>query len=452
MSQRNDSFCIMPFIHLHNVSSGLFKVCCNAKKPINDEFGKNYFVGNQSIDEVFNSNFMKKIRQLMLDNKSVPLCVECYNIEDNNGKSLRQEYNQQYKEKYINFVESARNNSYAIENFPPFIELRTGSVCNSACRMCNGNESTLVYKENKNMLKELDSAKSTQESKKVLKHLIGDPDKVIFGSMVWGLWQDNLSEIKLDVNAHLDEVICNIEKIDSITLSGGEPLLLDKTAEILEIIADKNPNIKLQINTNGSIASSKVLDALNRLNNVHLSVSIDGLEKVHEYIRYPLKWSKIEDNIEKFYQIQEQRQGKFYLSFNLTVQNLNVFNITDTIRFLLDKYPKHSLTNINHLHFPDIYRINIIPESIKIRLIADFNQLIKELNSPQVLQKGWHDWNIAHIERSLRSLIRFLNKEKFNQELFENFISSLGIYDYFRNQNAQEVVPNWMRVYDNKVS
>lgn len=434
----------MPFIHLHNVSSGLFKVCCNIKKPINDEFGKNYFVGNQPIDDVFNSNFMKKIRELMVNNKSVPLCIECYNIEDNNGKSLRQEYNQQYGEKYISFVNSAKENNFVIKDFPPFIELRTGSVCNSACRMCNSNESTLVYKENKHMLNELDNLSYSQKSKNVLKRLIGDPDSVIFGSVVFGLYQDNLNEIKIDVDEHLNEIITNIEKVDSMTLSGGEPLLLDKTADILAHIADKKPNIKLQINTNGSIASQKVLDALAKLNNVHLSVSIDGLEKVHEYIRYPLKWSKIEENIDKFYEIQERHVGKFFLSFNLTVQNLNIFNITDTIRFLLKKYPKHCLTNLNHLHYPDIYRINIVPNHIKNKVITDITNLIKELESSDIYKEQWHDWNIEHIIRSLKSLAKFMDEEEFNQELFTNFVSSLEIYDNFRKQSFKEVIPDWM--------
>ena len=131
MTKQGETFCIMPFIHLNNMSNGLFKMCCLVEKPIIDDFGNSYFIGNQPINDVWNSNFLKSARKLMIANKEVSLCHHCYKIENNGGTSLRQEYNKQYLGKNINAVDIAEQNNGEINIFPSFVELRTGNSCYS---------------------------------------------------------------------------------------------------------------------------------------------------------------------------------------------------------------------------------------------------------------------------------------------------------------------------------
>lgn len=261
MSNRTDTFCIMPFIHLHNMSNGLFKMCCLVEIPIVTDFGKSYFVGNQPINEVWNSNFLKTARKLMLDGQEVPVCTNCYQIEDSGGKSLRMEYNEQYALENQSIIENAKINDYTVLEFPQFIELRTGNACNSACRMCNSNDSSLVHIENSEIIKNLKSNPFPSADDDHTQTIVPDPNIIIFGRT-----EERSTNTSYNIENHFDEIIQNIENIKSLTLSGGEPFLLEKTTELLEIIANKNPNIKLQINTNGSIASERVQKALSKVN------------------------------------------------------------------------------------------------------------------------------------------------------------------------------------------
>ena len=68
----SDTFCILPWIHLHAYPDGRAYPCCFAFDP--------YPVGNlnkNSLAEVFNGDRMKEIRNRMLNNQKSRECMKC---------------------------------------------------------------------------------------------------------------------------------------------------------------------------------------------------------------------------------------------------------------------------------------------------------------------------------------------------------------------------------------
>lgn len=427
-------FCIMPFMHLHNMSNGLLKICCLTERSIVDDFGNDYFIGNQSVSEVWNSNYMKKVREHMLDGTELELCKLCYKNEESGVRSLRQEYNEQYYEKNKDLVEEAKNNNNEIKSFPRFVELRTGNTCNSACRMCNSNDSHLIYKENKNILSSIhENSEISKDAKDNSSVIIGNPERIIFGN-----YNTELSAVQLDVEQHMDEVIDNLHNITNMTLSGGEPFLLPKTIYLLEKIADINPNIFLYINTNGTVVSDKILNILKRLNHVTLSASIDGVDGVQEYIRYPLKWNKVRDNLDKFYQIQTK---KFRLTFNVTVQTLNILDLHYIVKYMKERYPE-SYLNLTLLHNPLHLNIEYLPTNVKKKAIKSNKKLLKYLNNVKV-SEPIYEKNILDLKSKIESLIHLLENSKENEKYYRRFLHSIEIFDHYRKQNIRDLIPSW---------
>jgi len=428
---KKDTFCIMPFVHLHNMSNGLLKMCCLVEKPIIDDFGDPYFIGNQPIGTVWNSNFLQSARRMMLNNEEVKICHHCYSIEDNGGKSLRQEYNEQYGKKYSKIVEDSKNNEYNVESFPPFVELRSGNKCNTSCRMCNSNDSSLVFQEQKKIHFTLRNTNLSPETKKNGYEMLGNPERVIFG-----LRDTLLSEIVSDIDKHYNEIIEHITEIDTLTLSGGEPFLLEKTVELFEQIREKNPNIKLNINTNGSISSDRILNAIKQMNNVKLCVSIDGYGTVQEYIRYPLKWNKIEENINSFY---NSGNKNLHLSFNCTVQNFNILDLDTMILFLVRNYPMAFL-NLSVLENPDHLNIRTLPKEIREHAINKLNNLIDEL---KIIIEPVTEQNIRQLITTLTTIVSILEQATGDVKFFDIFLDSIKIYDLYRKQDIKQMIPNW---------
>jgi len=429
---KRETFCIMPFVHLHNMSSGLLKMCCITETPLTDSFGKTVFVGNQPIEEVWNSHFLIAARQKLLANEELPTCTNCYKVEDSGGTSLRQEYNKFYKEEFIEFVKEAEENNGVVKTFPAFIELRTGNTCNSSCRMCNSNDSSLVHKENitiHNTLKEKNFDSKTVEYGY---QMIGNPDKIIFG-----LENDRLSTTKIDINQHIDNIIANVENISLITLSGGEPFLLEKTEELIEVIADKNPSIRLHINTNGSVVSDKILRALQKISEVRICVSVDGYGLVQEYIRHPLKWKKIETNLDRLSLLS--RKG-FYITFNVTVQAFNILNLDELLLLLAARYP-HSHVNLSILNSPPFFDIKQLPLHIKEEAVQrniKLSDRLKEIPTSIEYVKE----NNTTLANRLLEINAYMMTHAADDDKLDRLKANIKVYDHYRNQNINDFIPD----------
>ena len=87
----SDTFCMMPWLHLHAFPDGRAYPCCFAldKYPVGD-------LNKDSMETVFNSKDMKQMRVNMLNNKSSKQCTKCYDQEKSGFFSLRLSSNKHF--------------------------------------------------------------------------------------------------------------------------------------------------------------------------------------------------------------------------------------------------------------------------------------------------------------------------------------------------------------------
>lgn len=211
------------------------------------------------------------LRKKIWSNEKITHCEKCYKLESLKIVSPRQRESIQWlktEKQFFDKVECPKENIV-------YYDLRIDNKCNLACISCNPRESSLWAKE----------LKINQEPKKY----------------------------------HLDyNKILNAKKI---YIAGGEPLIIDNYLDLIDKIANVNPNIELVINTNLTNLPEKTLDSLKKIKKVNLTISIDCFGKPNEYRRYPLKWSKFIDNLER---IQEL---KFSIRFNSVVDAVSIFGV-----------------------------------------------------------------------------------------------------------------------------
>ena len=95
-----------------------------------------------------------------------------------------------------------------------------------------------------------------------------------------------------------------IAQLDKITMCGnfGDPLLNNDLIPIIEYIRDSNPNIKLDVHTNGSLRSAawwkRLAEAMPKDHLVQFG--IDGLEDTHVLYRIGTDFNKILENAKTF--------------------------------------------------------------------------------------------------------------------------------------------------------
>lgn len=142
------------------------------------------------------------------------------------------------------------------------------------------------------------------------------------------------------------------ERIVELDLNGGEPTTSPNYKKILENLP---ASVKfVRINSNGSKYFDLIETLLEKKIKVILTLSIDGVDKIFEYTRFPIKWHTFEDVVDQYVKLRSN--SKYLLiDFWTTLSALNVFDIDNIIEFADSK-------NIPHQYSP-----LVTPKSISIR-------------------------------------------------------------------------------------
>ena len=164
------------------------------------------------------------------------------------------------------------------------------NICNSACLTCNENLSTLIGGLKSKTYPIVDNS-----------------------SKFWKLPLDRI--IHLDIN-------------------GGEP---SASKNYKHILANLPKNIKsVRLNTNCSTVLNELIPLTNRGVHVTVTVSLDGIGSVHDFVRWPIKWEKFYENLIAYKSMPIQ------LNLWTTVSALNVDDLPNIIEFAKEHNIDHS--------------------------------------------------------------------------------------------------------------
>jgi len=100
-----------------------------------------------------------------------------------------------------------------------------------------------------------------------------------------------------------DQLIANVamDKLDEIFILGGEPFYSGSGNKILRHLRNTHPDIskvKLRYQTNGSIIPDLETRALwEGFGSLAIGFSLDGVGERFDYLRWPLKWTKVEQTV-----------------------------------------------------------------------------------------------------------------------------------------------------------
>jgi sulfatase maturation enzyme AslB (radical SAM superfamily) len=85
------------------------------------------------------------------------------------------------------------------------------------------------------------------------------------------------------------------QRIVHLDINGGEP---SYSKNYKKILVNLPPNLKtLRLNTNCSTVLTELVDIANRGIEVTVTISCDGIESVHDFVRWPIPWKNFYDNL-----------------------------------------------------------------------------------------------------------------------------------------------------------
>lgn len=134
-----------------------------------------------------------------------------------------------------------------------------------------------------------------------------------------------------------------LERVVHLDINGGEP---SASKNYKEILKNPPPNVEsIRINTNCSLIIDEVQSLIDRGIHVTVTVSLDGIDEVHDFVRWPIKWDKFYNNLMHYKAID-----KLELNTWTTVSALNIHNFIAIKQFVSNHQLNHSYA---FLHNPD---------------------------------------------------------------------------------------------------
>lgn len=261
-------FCSHPFTSM-SIHRDLAMPCCwftpLNKIPVNE-----YFSNSEILD----------VKRKFLNNEWPVQCIKCKNSEELHGYSGRQ-LNNRYETHEVEIKYHNTENYFNIDE----LDFISSNICNINCIMCYGSS----FKKDMEMFN-LGIIDTLPKKRAITIEQV----ECLF------------STIKL-------------ENVHTVTFSGGEPFA-DKISMFIisKLIASgHSTNLILHINTNLTLIKQEQMMWLKtNFKDILIKCSIDGYDKVNEYIRYPTKWNQVEQVLDIF-----QQNG---ISFIITTALTNV--------------------------------------------------------------------------------------------------------------------------------
>jgi sulfatase maturation enzyme AslB (radical SAM superfamily) len=144
------TFCALPFKHLCIGPEGTARTCCVSHDFISDQ-GAPMSLTTSTMDQIWNSAYMRDIRRAMLRGERVSACEVCYESEAASGQSYRTHTGLEPVAGNKMDVEAVGSygsgSGYRVPSRPSFVKLEVSNLCNLKCRMCYGAASSQIERD-----------------------------------------------------------------------------------------------------------------------------------------------------------------------------------------------------------------------------------------------------------------------------------------------------------------
>jgi MoaA/NifB/PqqE/SkfB family radical SAM enzyme len=360
MTNKSSTFCVLPWIHLATRPNGDVRVCCTANASgagTTDEKevglvtkdGIRMNLREHSLEEIWNSDFMKTTRVQMLNNEIPKSCTKCFQEEAAGIVSKRQWETETWKNRLeIDQIVDQTTEDGVIPFNIPYFDLRLGNTCQLKCVMCSPHDSsswikewTIQYPKYKSI-----TLKTDQQ------------------------WDRTYNYTWYQKNNFIDSVKSQSQNIKELYFAGGEPLLIPEHYKILEFMVESGAakNCILRYNSNGLELPNNLIELWSKFKQVKFNFSIDALEEKNDYIRYPSKWSNVLENLK----ILDDTPDNITVNIACAVQALNVLYLDEFVKWKLESNFKKinvkdgaGLIGTHLVYLPSYLNVRILPSHIK---------------------------------------------------------------------------------------
>ena len=365
-----------------------------------------------SIEDYWNSDYVKQARLDMIAGKEIPDCSFCYDHEKNKRHSLRQTLNAWYD---VNEIVSKTLPDGTMPSYPSYFDYRS-ILCNIQCVTCDHNSSSKHFSIAKDVL---------------------------------GVNSCHVVDTEYE-NTLAQEIIQGLltKTTKNLYWAGGEPMVtpmhwtvIDKMEELLEDseYVDYIQSIQMNYSTNLTKLerNDRLIPEILAKFDTTIWTSMDGVERTFEYCRDGVTWDEVRNNFLEYQKYIPKSGITAVLSAPV------LMDIEKLVNFL----EEHQVSMYNHEYWPNSYTnlmdIRLWPQHLFDEIIDNAEQIvlktslqgrehtISTLNKYREEKKTFPEPDYTFVKQQIQKRDKFLRYEV----SFENLLKHI-------HKNAHEWYSN----------
>ena len=370
--------CLVPWTSIDIRPNGTIAPCCKYRETPEEKLN----ITQVSISDYTNSTFLKNVKDTMLQNKWPEGCFRCRQEEASGIKSKRILDYERWPTEFDTYTE---DKGYIIA------AIAFGNTCNLKCITCHSSASSLWRKE-------------------------------YFD--IYGVDEAPVDKLSSD-SREIYDAMPNIIHLD---IPGGEPFLseIKKQKRLLQkyVESGRSKDISLHYTTNGQIfPNTEWWNLWQNFKEIDMQLSIDGVGKRYEYIRFPGKQHVIEQNVELFIE-KEKTNNNLRLSVSHTVSSYNIYYLTEFFNWCEQVGLPRPWCGV--VNTPKHMRPQVYPQAIK-------NKIIEHLKGSR--------------HEDVQTWATYLTNND-SSEYFSEFLRLTDAHDLYRKLNFTNTFPEVKELID----
>lgn len=420
----------MPWIHLATRPNGDVRVCCTANASgagstdekeagLVTQDGVNMNLSTSTVEQVWNSSYMKSIRLDMLAGQVPSSCTKCFKEEASGIVSKRQWETVVWKDRID--IESVVAKTAPDGTLPvdiPYFDLRLGNTCQLKCIMCSPHDSSSWVREWKIQYPKYQTIELQTDQR----------------------WDSDFDYTWYKKGSFLESMRGQASNIKELYFAGGEPLLIPEHYKILEFMVETGAaaNCIVRYNSNGLELPEKLFELWKHFKEVKFNFSVDDIGERNDYIRYPSKWKDVVANLDRM----DDTPDNITVNIACAVQLLNVTHMPELVHWKESKNFKKinlppygaGLVGTHLVYLPSYLNVRVLPKHLKDSITRKIEYFCaRRSNNPEFMDNpyGLKRW---------QGLVHYMNQEDWSHKI-PTLLDYLDTTDKTRGTNFRKTFP-----------
>ena len=335
-----DTMCMAPWVHTYLSPQTERRMCCASREPaqnfeqyIDTESGTGRYIP-LTLEQHWNSEHMKSVRRRMMAGETLPECEVC-NDKLLNTAVYRTYFDHLFWHKLPDiYANTSSDGSTTMD--PVSWDYRFSNLCNFKCRTCGDM---------------LSSSWETEEKTHNMVDWSNPKNNWMRADYRTEIARFQDSQVEAEFAAAVEQ-----HSVEEVYWVGGEPLMYEQHWRYMKRIVElgDGPRLYARYNTNLSRISYRGVDLfsdiLHNIRDWQICASLDGTNKIGEYIRTGLDYEQFCRNFEHGLQYATNPR-QMRLDFTLTMPGM--FEV-GAMEKLSQKYGVQLLAKVIFSFSPDI--------------------------------------------------------------------------------------------------